>query len=86
MAVAQILDENLEYIHERFITSDTITKKVNLGDGLEVKEDGKIHALNADTVQNNKIQELENRIQELENYIDLLKQSYTIILDNGEEV
>jgi hypothetical protein len=86
MAVAQILDKNLQYISERFLDDDTVTNKVKIGDNLELKDDGKIHAVNADTIQNNKIEELENRIQELETYIDYLKQTYTIILDNGEEV
>lgn len=84
MAVAQILDKDLKYIDSRFI--DNVTSKVRLGDGLEVKEDGKLHALNADTQQNSKIQELETRIEELETYIDLLKQTYTIELSNGEQV
>lgn len=86
MAVAQILDKNLQYISERFLDDDTVTNKVKIGDGLELKDDGKIHAVNADTIQNNKIEELENRIEELETYIDYLKQSYTIILENGEVV
>jgi hypothetical protein len=84
MAVAQILDKDLKYIDIRFI--DNVTSKVRLGDGLEIKEDGKLHALNADTQQNSKIQELETRIEELETYIALLKQTYTIELANGDQV
>ena len=86
MAVAQILDENLRYISERFLKDETITNKVKLGDGLELKEDGNVHAINSDTAQDNKIQELENRIVELEEYIALLKQTYTIVLSNGDTI
>jgi hypothetical protein len=58
MAVAQLLDENLQYIHERFITSDTITKKANIGDGLELKEDGKmsVNTGNGLTFSNGKLE------------------------------
>jgi transcriptional antiterminator Rof (Rho-off) len=84
MAVAQILDKDLKYIDIRFI--DNVTSKVRLGDGLEVKDDGKLHAVNADTQQNSKIEELESRIEELETYIDLLKQTYTIELSNGDQI
>jgi predicted RNase H-like nuclease (RuvC/YqgF family) len=93
MAVAQILDENLRYISERFLKAETVTNKVKLGDGLELKEDGNLYAINSDTQQNNKIQELEtkneqleNRIEQLENYIDLLKQTYIIELSNGDTI
>ena len=86
MAVAQILDENLRYISERFLKDETITSKVKLGDGLELNEDGNIHTINSDTAQDNKIQELETRIEELETYIALLKQTYTIELDNGDTI
>jgi predicted RNase H-like nuclease (RuvC/YqgF family) len=70
-----------------------VTNKVKLGDGLELKEDGNLYAINSDTQQNNKIQELEtkneqleNRIEQLENYIDLLKQTYIIELSNGDTI
>ena len=62
MAVAQILDNDLKYIDTRFI--DDVTSKVCLGDGLEIKEDGKLYAVNADTQQ---IPKPKNWKQELKN-------------------
>ena len=64
-----------------------ITKKVKLGDGLHVKEDGRIHALNSIGENNNeKVEELENRIKDLEEYISYLKETYIIEFTDGSKI
>ena len=87
MAVQQILDENNASISENYLSEDVITKKVKLGDGLHVKEDGRIHALNSVGENNNeKVEELENRIKDLEEYISYLKETYIIEFTDGSKI
>lgn len=87
MAFRELLNTDM-VLAESLLDSNIVTKKVNLGEGLQVKEDGKLHNTNANENQElkEKVEALEERIEELEEYIGYLKQTYIIEFESGETI
>ena len=86
MAVSQIFNGN--FISDQYFSDVSITNKVKLGEGLTLKEDGKIHRTLAEENEElkDKVEALEERLEELEEYIGYLKQTYVIEFEDGSTI
>ena len=85
MAVSQIFDGN--YIGEHYLSSESITNKLQLGEGLKL-EDGKIHRELTEENEElkEKVEQLEERLEKLETYIEYLQATYVIEFEDGSTI